>query len=147
METATLKSIAAQNPETANFPTTAEARRTRSALITSVKSPKVSILMGKVMMIRNGFSRTLTMPRTRATQRAVKNPSTVIPGTIWAAISIETVMTSHFKRSIPVSIHDVPRRGQGKLPETAGTDRSLSPIHIEGGRREPVLTNRTCHAR
>jgi hypothetical protein len=79
-DTTKLKSIAASIPDTSNPFTNLSASKTRSALITNVNRPKVSTFIGKVSMSKNGLSRTVTIPRTKAATIAVPKSSTTIPG-------------------------------------------------------------------
>jgi hypothetical protein len=97
IERTMLKSIAAQKPLTSNPLITADAKSTMMAFITKVKSPKVKILIGRVMMRRIGLTSTLMTPRKRATHNAEKNPSTTTPGIRWAAMPIEMVIINHLR--------------------------------------------------
>ena len=54
------------------------------ALITKVNKPKVKILIGKVNNTTIGRMMALTMPKTRATNNAVKKPETSKPGIRYA---------------------------------------------------------------
>jgi hypothetical protein len=75
-----LKRTATQKPLTWKPLTTDEAKRIIHPLITNVKRPKVRILMGRVMRMRKGFRRRLTIPRNKATHNAEKKLLTVTPG-------------------------------------------------------------------
>jgi hypothetical protein len=75
-----LNSTATQKPLTWKPFTTDEASRMISPLMTNVKRPRVRILMGRVMRIRNGFRSMFTIPRKRATHKAEKKLLTVTPG-------------------------------------------------------------------
>jgi hypothetical protein len=75
-----LKRTATQKPLTWKPLTTDEAKRMISPLITKVKSPKVRILIGRVIRIRKGFRSILTIPRNNATHNAEKKLLTVTPG-------------------------------------------------------------------
>ena len=80
---------AVQNPVTENPGTTIAASSTRSALMTSEKSPRVTIVTGKVNTSRIGRINRLSAPSTTA---AITAPMNVIstPGTTYAAIPIES---------------------------------------------------------
>lgn len=57
-----------------------------SALMTNVKSPKVRIVTGSVNIMRIGLRMVFTIPKTTATITAVRNESTVTPGSKYAVI-------------------------------------------------------------
>ncbi len=52
------------------------------AFITKVKSPKVKILIGKVIKTKNGFKDMLTKPKKIANHKADQTPFMFTPGTI-----------------------------------------------------------------
>ena len=65
------KSSAATIPVTVKPATNFAANRIKPTLITKEKSPKVSIVIGKVRMTSIGFTKTLRTPKTIATITAV----------------------------------------------------------------------------
>ncbi len=83
-----LKTRAHRNPSTWKPGTMAEVSMTRIALITKIKSPMVSTVIGRVRITSNGFTKALIRPRTKATTNAATNPDTVTPGNIYATTSI-----------------------------------------------------------
>ncbi len=72
--------MAIQKPSTEKPLMTEAANKISKALITKVNSPKVRILIGKVIKIKIGLSDMLTMPKNNASQSAVQKPATVTPG-------------------------------------------------------------------
>jgi len=80
MDNTMLKRTATQKPLTWKPLTTDEATRMINPLITKVKSPKVRILIGRVIRIRNGLRSILMIPRNNATHNADKKLLTVTPG-------------------------------------------------------------------
>jgi hypothetical protein len=62
---------------------------TISTLIIRPTNPRVRKLSGKVSNLRSIHTVAFTMPRITATSNAARNPSTVTPGTIYAATNTE----------------------------------------------------------
>lgn len=75
-----LKRSAHQKPSTLNPGTILETRIMIIALITNVKRPIVTILIGSVKKSKIGFTKAFKTPSTIATRRAGMNPATVTPG-------------------------------------------------------------------
>ena len=75
---------ALKNPSTSNPGEINPANIKSRALITSVKSPRVRIFIGRVTRTRIGLMKTLMSAITTATRRALQNVSTEIPGTTQA---------------------------------------------------------------
>ena len=75
---------ALKNPSTSKPGAMKPANINSSALITSVKSPSVTIFIGKVTNIRAGLINTFIKAITIATIKAFKNQATLIPGTTHA---------------------------------------------------------------
>ena len=69
-----------QKFSTANPSINEAANKNSPALITSVKSPRVRIVIGRVSTTRIGFTTALRSPRITAAITAVKKLSTLIPG-------------------------------------------------------------------
>lgn len=74
------KAIAHQKPSTSKPLTMLEAKRIISALITKVKSPSVSMLIGKVSKIKTGFMSAFKIPRIAAVKNADQKLLTWTPG-------------------------------------------------------------------
>ena len=72
---------AGTNPVMVKPATIAEIPQIKRALITNVKRPKVKIVIGKVKIVIIGLIKALTIPKTRATIKAVRKESTSNPGT------------------------------------------------------------------
>ncbi len=79
-DSTTLKTIAQSIPSTSNPGTIIVTRSTIKALITKLKSPRVSIFIGSVKRTMNGLINVLTTDNNTATTTAVKKPSTVTAG-------------------------------------------------------------------
>lgn len=89
IESIIAKKNAGQNPATANPGTNFPARIIiRRALITSEKSPSVTMVIGRVKILIIGLMNTLISAHTIAKTRAPTNV-TSIPGTKYAATKIE----------------------------------------------------------
>lgn len=82
--------------------TSDETPSSKSALITKVNKPSVSILMGKVSKSRIGLMTALAMPKNRATIRAVVKVSTSNPGTIFETIIIVRAESIQFARRLNI---------------------------------------------
>lgn len=80
-------SNAARKPTTTKPVTIWETNINRSALITKVNSPKVSILIGSVKNINKGLIKTLIIAMTNTANKAGTKPARLIPGTIQATKS------------------------------------------------------------
>ncbi len=81
-----LKTRAQSSPSTTKPGTIAATSTTIKALITKLKSPKVTIFIGSVKSKIKGLIKVLTTARSTATIKAVTNPSTLTPGNIYALI-------------------------------------------------------------
>lgn len=66
------------------------------ALMTSRKSPSVTIVTGKVKNTSIGFTKMLSNPRTTATNKADINPATLTPGITWASTITNRVVKKIF---------------------------------------------------
>lgn len=77
-----LNSMAIQNPLTSKPFTTDEANKTSIALMTKVNKPKVRMLIGRVIKIKTGLTKILTMPKKSANHKAAQNPLSATPGII-----------------------------------------------------------------
>jgi hypothetical protein len=75
-----LNSMATQNPLTEKPLITDDANRISKALITKVNNPRVKILMGKVTNINIGLTKTLTIPKNKASHKADQKVATTTPG-------------------------------------------------------------------
>lgn len=73
-----LKSSAEINPLTSKPSTNLSQIKMITAFITNKKSPKVTIVTGKVKKTKIGFTKTLSSPKTAATVIDVVNDSTDI---------------------------------------------------------------------
>lgn len=69
-----------KNPSTSNPLITVEANKIRKALITKVKSPRVIILIGRVIITRIGLIIILIIAKNKAKHIAVQRPATNTPG-------------------------------------------------------------------
>ena len=73
--------ISAQRKPSTTKPETMElARRMSNALITNVKSPRVSKFIGRVRITNKGFINALIIPRTKAATKAVVKLAMRTPG-------------------------------------------------------------------
>jgi hypothetical protein len=70
---------AAPNPFTSNPDTRLDTINSMMALITNVKSPNVTMVMGSVRIKRTGRKNALSIPRNAAAKNAEKNPLTTMP--------------------------------------------------------------------
>ena len=75
-----LNIIANQKPSTLNPGTIRATKRIKRALITKVKSPNVTILIGSARIERSGFNNAFTTQSTIATTIATGKLATVTPG-------------------------------------------------------------------
>lgn len=107
MDSTMLKNIATQKPLTSNPLIIDEASNIKSAFITKVNNPSVKMLIGRVISIRKGFTRTLIIPIKSATHRAAKKPLITTPGMTYAASIIDTAMISHLRNNIIFCTHYV----------------------------------------
>ena len=96
IESTTPKKNADKKVPTVNPGTTCPATQIRNALITNVKRPSVSILIGSVNIISTGLMKALRIPNTNATMSAEINPLTLTPGSRYAVARIATVLTNQF---------------------------------------------------
>ncbi len=87
--------MAVKNPLTEKPSITEAASNINEALMTKVNKPKVRILIGRVIKIKIGLTRTLTMPKNKASHKAGQKPATKTPGIKLELIIIATTMTSH----------------------------------------------------
>ncbi len=72
----------------------------------SIKKPKVTILNGKVKTFKTTPKVEFKMPRIIATNTAVQNPATVIPGTIFAAsITAKALMMMRDNKNMDILYH------------------------------------------
>lgn len=71
--------------------------------MTNVKSPRETILIGRVRITRTGLMMALTIPRIKATIKAVWKLSTVKPGTNSEVINMARAESSQLIK-IPISI-------------------------------------------
>jgi hypothetical protein len=102
-----LNSTAHQKLATVKPGTIALVRRTSTALITIVNSPRVIMLIGRVKKIISGLTNELISPSTKAATTAAINPSTSIPGSKYAKIRIINAVISHLNNIsfILISVH------------------------------------------
>ena len=91
-----LNSMAVKKPLTEKPLTTEAANKISKAFITKVNSPRVKILIGKVIKIKTGLTKTLIMPKNKASHKAVQNPATATPGIKYELIIMAKTITSHF---------------------------------------------------
>ena len=82
IESTKLKIKAAQNPSTVKPSTRYAASIITATLITSVKSPKVMIVMGRANNLSIGFKRVFSIPKMIEAMRAIINDATSTPGVI-----------------------------------------------------------------
>ena len=75
-----LNSMAIKKPSTAKPLITEAASNISTALITKVNKPKVKRLIGKVIKIKTGLTKTLMTPKNKASQKAVQKLATATPG-------------------------------------------------------------------
>lgn len=80
-----LKNKAYQNPSTLKPLTKASHIIIISALITNKNKPKVTMVTGRVNMIRMGLTNKFNKTRTAATTTAVRKLFTLIPGKMFAS--------------------------------------------------------------
>ena len=71
-----------QNPETAKPDITPDTIIKRKALITNVKSPRLSILIGNVIKNNIGLKKAFKIPKIAAANTADKKPSIWMPSKI-----------------------------------------------------------------
>ena len=99
-----LKRIADQKLSTINPGTIWAARRIKSAFITSAKSPKVIMVMGRVKIRRIGLKIALIIPKTTARIRAVIKLLTWIPGRKYAARIIAIASSSQLIKIMSIRL-------------------------------------------
>ncbi len=87
--------MAIQKPLTEKPLITDDANKISKALITKVNNPKVKILIGKVIKIKTGLTKTLIIPKNKASHKAVQKPATTTPGIKYELIIIAKTITSH----------------------------------------------------
>ena len=80
IENRRLKRRAQPKLRTSKPGTSADVRSTSRALMTKMKRPSVSRVIGRVRMTRIGLRNALTNPNTRAASRPAKKFLTVTPG-------------------------------------------------------------------
>lgn len=78
-----------------------------NAFITKVKSPRVKILIGKVIIINKGLIVMFTNPKNNASQRAAQIPAILTPGTIQAVKTIAMAIVSHFKNIFILKFNNI----------------------------------------
>ena len=83
-----LKKIAVQKFATEKPSTILLVSKTSPALITTVKRPRVKIVIGKVKISKIGFMIVFKNPKTTATTSATKKLLSTIPGSKYAVIII-----------------------------------------------------------
>jgi hypothetical protein len=79
------------------------------ALITNMKSPKVTRVIGKVRIIKIGLIKAFNNPRMAAPMIAAPRLSTLIPGIKYAANSIATLIMIHAKRILMIPLPPKPQ--------------------------------------
>lgn len=85
--------MAAPKFEILNPPTKSAVNQSKRALMTKVKRPKVTMLIGRVMRIKNGLIAKLSNPRMAEATTAADKLATVKPGMKLVATKRETVVT------------------------------------------------------
>ncbi len=100
-----LKRKAQRNPSIVNPLTNASTSIIIKALRTSVKRPRVTRVMGRVRIKRIGFMTALTIPKTRATMRAVTKLSTCTPGSKYAAIKTAIPLINQLRKRL-ICVYD-----------------------------------------
>ena len=90
-----LNSMAIQKPPTEKPSITDDASKISKALMTKVNKPKVKMLIGRVIKIKIGLTKTLIIPKNKASHKAAQNPATTTPGIKYELIIIAKTMTSH----------------------------------------------------
>ncbi len=96
-----LKRIADQKLSIVKPGTSLETSNIRMALIIIVNNPSVKIFIGSVKRIRSGLRRTLKIPSTNATIRAVQKLVTCTPGKIYEAKIMIRALASQLSK-IPI---------------------------------------------
>ncbi len=92
---------AGRNPSTRKPSTNFATSKNNDALMTKIKIPRVSMVIGSVSKIRNGRTSAFKIPKMNAATTAVMNPSTCIPGIIYAtSSSVPAVKNSRIKNFI-----------------------------------------------
>lgn len=74
------------------------------ALITSIKSPKVTMVTGSANMTKMGFKIVFNKPKTSATIIEVRNEATVIPDMKWSRMSTIIALIKMRMRKFMVKI-------------------------------------------
>ena len=87
--------MAVKKPSTEKPLITDAASKISKALITKVNKPRVRMLIGNVIKIKIGLTKTLIMPKNRASQKAVQKPAMITPGIKYELIIIAKTMINH----------------------------------------------------
>ena len=90
-----LNSMAVKNPLTEKPFITDDANRISKALMTKVNNPKLKILIGKVIKIKTGLTKTLIIPKNNASHKAAQKPAIATPGIKYELIIIAITMINH----------------------------------------------------
>ena len=90
-----LNSMATQKPLTEKPSITDDANKISKALITKVNKPRVRMLIGKVIKIKIGLTKTLIIPKNKANHKADQKPATTTPGIKYELIIIARTIISH----------------------------------------------------
>lgn len=89
-----LKNKAVQNELTSKPPTITSHSKITIALITKRNNPSVIMVTGKVNKTKIGFTTRFRSPSTIATNTAVPNPATEIPGIKYATSITKSAVTT-----------------------------------------------------
>lgn len=95
---------AGTNPVIVNPVTTNDANQKNNPFKIIPNKPRVNILTGRVRIEITGLINVLTRPSTKATNNAVTNVATEIPGTKYEVARTASVSASHFKRIFTISV-------------------------------------------
>jgi len=87
--------MAEPKPTTLNPSTNEATNQNNSPFITKVKSPRVSMFIGKVNITNMGFKNIFTKPKRTATIRAMYMLETETPGNKYAVIIKAKAATNH----------------------------------------------------
>ena len=80
-----------QNPSTLNPDITPETINSKTAFMTKVKSPMLSMLMGRVSISSTGLKKAFNMPKIAAAKNAEIKPLTCMPSSKYELMIIENV--------------------------------------------------------
>ncbi len=101
----TMPKISAQRkPSTLKPGTMLLVRRIRSALMTKVKSPSVTILIGSVRRSSTGLIIALMIPKTTAVTKAARKLLTCTPGSKYAETMITTALKTQLIKMFILSL-------------------------------------------